>query len=854
MKNIQKELLAWLDKRPLWWRLPLKKLLRSEGISRENILEFADYALKEVQGQWDQIIDIDFREIISMEEQPSISLESISDMQNVNAIASGRSLNFGGEGVTVVYGDNGSGKSGYVRAIKAAGGVSGADPIRGNIYLTVRPKHNQPKCHVKLSNSETPIICDLSCHDPPALRNITAFDASIAMDYIGTSREASFEPRVFGVLSELAKVVDKVNKFLTERVASIDLHNPTIPTELNQAPVFNCLRQLDHNSQLEAELFDWDVSDDNKLNEYQRNINEKDPNNRIKRLQGQMEALDSINTYLNNLSSYFEENCLTLTSLLDTWNNKHRQYQLLSKDLAELAEDHDKEDLDNDVWRNLWKYANDYVRQVKLEVEKQKTCPLCRQPMEGDVLDRFNRMNDYVNSQLTFEMTETEQDFQAAARPNFQLQDKQIVTSLFAISDVWEDGPPYCELIIGATEKVAFLKKAIPKSIHATDIKFGQLDNLLGLKRLVKEKKISIQALIDQLKWMQDEKEIIKLSEELLNLKARKFCNENRSMYEDLIQRHRQAFDLAKAEKTAKTNSITIMTNSLSDRLLSQEYENNFNEELQALTDGSIKVKLRNARPGKGRVPFKIQIEDVSGRDHPPNAILSEGEQRIVSLAAFIADNSMGNIRGPLIFDDPISSLDFDYEGRTVERLVKLAKNRQVIVFTHRLSLLCAFSEICLREGVVFKDAMLISVGREKGIPTAGYLKKKKLKPSLNAMIHEDIPCLKKIDVASPEYARCLESLCSRFRTIVENCIEGILLCNITSRFQREIRSNRVNRLKELKADDCEMVDRMMTKYSCPLHSHSIETPFVMPDLEKIEDDITQFRDWAIEAKRRLAD
>jgi hypothetical protein len=37
---------------------------------------------------------------------------------------------------------------------------------------------------------------------------------------------------------------------------------------------------------------------------------------------------------------------------------------------------------------------------------------------------------------------------------------------------------------------------------------------------------------------------------------------------------------------------------------------------------------------------------------------------------------------------DPMSSLDQEYEERTAERLVALSATRQVIVFTHRLSLL----------------------------------------------------------------------------------------------------------------------------------------------------------------------
>lgn len=52
------------------------------------------------------------------------------------------------------------------------------------------------------------------------------------------------------------------------------------------------------------------------------------------------------------------------------------------------------------------------------------------------------------------------------------------------------------------------------------------------------------------------------------------------------------------------------------------------------------------------------------------------------------------------MFDDPISSLDQDFEEAVVQRLVRLAENRQVVVFTHRVSLLVLLQECGKREDV----------------------------------------------------------------------------------------------------------------------------------------------------------
>ena len=48
--------------------------------------------------------------------------------------------------------------------------------------------------------------------------------------------------------------------------------------------------------------------------------------------------------------------------------------------------------------------------------------------------------------------------------------------------------------------------------------------------------------------------------------------------------------------------------------------------------------------------------------------MLSEGEQRIVALAAFFADATGRNEQTPIIIDDPISSLDYNYEEQYCQK------------------------------------------------------------------------------------------------------------------------------------------------------------------------------------------
>ena len=110
-----------------------------------------------------------------------------------------------------------------------------------------------------------------------------------------------------------------------------------------------------------------------------------------------------------------------------------------------------------------------------------------------------------------------------------------------------------------------------------------------------------------------------------------------------------------------------------------------------------------NDRSEDGNSLFEVKIRAAVGQ--PANQeILSEGEQRALALACFLAEVGADEANHGLVFDDPVSSLDHLRIRRVAARLVtEAAKGKQVIVFTHNL---------------LFYNEML-SLATEASIPTA---------------------------------------------------------------------------------------------------------------------------------------
>jgi len=60
-----------------------------------------------------------------------------------------------------------------------------------------------------------------------------------------------------------------------------------------------------------------------------------------------------------------------------------------------------------------------------------------------------------------------------------------------------------------------------------------------------------------------------------------------------------------------------------------------------------------------------------------------------------------------------------------------------------------------------------------------------------------------------------------------------------------------VVKLPKIAASDCDMIDKMMTKYSFMEHSQPTDAPVAYFDIDEIQDDVSNFKKWAQEFKNK---
>lgn len=165
---------------------------------------------------------------------------------------------------------------------------------------------------------------------------------------------------------------------------------------------------------------------------------------------------------------------------------------------------------------------------------------------------------------------------------------------------------------------------------------------------------------------------------ELAELEASAELARSWSAIEAQVQNAKEAdrLKILKAALPKLARSLTDLSKSASDQLINQSFDALFLEECEALRAPQLKVQFvgREGRAQRRKV--------MSGR-YKPSKILSEGEQKALALADFLAEARLAGITAPIIFDDPVSSLDYRRIDELAQRIAKLADENQVIVFTH---------------------------------------------------------------------------------------------------------------------------------------------------------------------------
>ena len=852
MATTNEGLIIWFEKQSVWIQDAVVTYYNNGLFTEDDVKRFARECINEASGKKTKF-DLTNLNLLSRDDRKSFILKSISNVEGVNALAPKTELSFGSNGITVVYGENGAGKSGYIRIFKRLADAKYKEKLLHNVYV---PEENTQSCNVTVEcdGTETILNCDLEKNGEHAiLRDIDIFDTRISTAYIEDANEATYEPWVFLLFRELADVSKSVKNQIDAFKNSYDSHEIKIPEDYIGTKVGNDLASITVNSTFDEEYFSWRDDDNELLIQKEKEANLEALKSQIVQLKNEIGFLTQLKEYFEKYIDFFSEDYVkrigdTKNKLIDAKKEFETAQVLFSQEASEM----DIASVSIPAWKSLWQDVKAYYDEFLFErnivkyTEPDGICPLCGKTIGDEQAQRIKTIDEYINGNVSQKVATVKLQYLTLLKKCPKAWDPEHLSVILNSCGV-EDGRPLIESFASEIYKVSSM-------IESSDIEKTQIENI-DISSITRQ----LAAIIHEKETEKKNKETLiqdedhkKLESDIQELKAKRFVSSLKDEVFERINYLKIAKKHDEAMKCASTNRLSTKSKELVEELITIDYVRRFNEELKALTKGTVKALLKQQNVNKSKVPFRIVLESANNDRTKVDEVFSEGEKRVVSLAAFFAESSGKNIMCPLIVDDPISSLDLKFESLVINRLVEVGRQRQVIVFTHRLSMLVGLYDSCKENNVDYSELELVGRGKYKGVPTesahSGAQSLGKLKDLKNANLAK----VKKMDPNSEEYTQAIHYICQQIRNHVEKSVEDTLIYGVVQRYRKSINTlNKIDWLAQISENDCNIVDEMMTKYSSYDHSMSDETPLQEFTIEELEADLDKIITWLDDVKAR---
>ena len=163
--NVFGEILNWASTLPAWQSDAVRRFLTQESLSKQDQDEILGL-LKAEHGLTDPPKPTPLARPLKPEDIPAsgpsrqtVVLKAMHSVKNVNALAKDQRLNFR-KGITVIYGDNSAGKSGYSRVLKrACRAREKKAPILPNVFSPSTPQPPPEACfEVSVDDKDLPPV------------------------------------------------------------------------------------------------------------------------------------------------------------------------------------------------------------------------------------------------------------------------------------------------------------------------------------------------------------------------------------------------------------------------------------------------------------------------------------------------------------------------------------------------------------------------------------------------------------------------------------------------------------------------------------------------------------------------
>lgn len=787
----------------------------------------------------------------------NVSLRGIHDVAHVNALAQGERLTFDKTGVTVVYGDNGSGKSGYARILKQVcrARLPKDDKVLPNIYAA---RTGSPAAAIDFTaggQNKSAAWTSGQAADP-LLSSVSVFDSRTANVHVDQTNDVAYTPLPMKILEQLAHACQELKKRLGAEVRALEdqtpasIRNPECHARTAVGKLIAGLGAQTKPEDVEA-LATLSPVETKRFDELRADFS-RDPAKVARQLQALQSRLEKHVEGLSGLAEAItDERREQLRRLFQQWDTARRAAAAAAGD---LFADEPLPDVGSETWRALWEAARAYSQQHAYReapfpfTDDGARCVLCQQELDVAAAERMVRFERFVRNETRRKEAETEAAYQAAvdelAGAGIPIADLRGLTALIA-DDLGDD-------VLGAQVRRAALTakwrlRAIVRR-HASDDALPAGDafptEAIGVHA------VALGTRAKALLGEEESEERKRMQADYEELSDRAWLAIVKDDVLAEIGRRQKIAALNAVAKDTVTNRITAKSTEIAEHLVTNALRAQFSREIDRLGVAGLAIELRKDKTAYGVPHFRVSL--IRKPDARVGDVLSEGEHRCVALAAFLAELATTDGESAIVFDDPVSSLDHMHREAVAERLADEGKARQIIVFTHDIAFLFLLDQSCRDKGthIAFR-----CVTRSRDF--AGFCQQDP--PARAQPIEQVIEGMQKqLDNEKVRYERgdqeawerTLDSLEKRLRWTWERAVEDSV-APVIKRLSNKVQTAGLGKVTTITMDDCLFMREAYGRCSKLLHSSSEALNAPLPGPDVVQKEIDALRDWVADIKGR---
>ncbi len=754
-----------------------------------------------------------------------LALTYLRGCNGVNALAAGQDISFNPH-MTVLFGENAAGKTGYVRILKLLANVRSAEPIIPDIHRPSAPSTPEATVGFILGSAEEELHWDGERGLAPFTR-ITVFDSPAVTLHLEDNVTYVYTPADLALFGYTHSAIERVRTLLQAEMSDrLPKQNPFLTAFARGTDVYPRIEGLSGStnlSELEA-LAVVSEAERTELDALRTSVealsNASEAQTEV--LRGRATVLRDLITVENALSAFDAE---AFSHAVDT-EQSARTAQ--TESAASVFRGGQLPEELRPAWQRFIEAGEQYLVASSRTgyPEADDTCIYCQQTLGDAATTLLQSYRRYASGMAADALRSASEQVTLLQRP---IVGPEVTAALEGLRArlpslrETETVPDWVSGGLAILDRAEAVHAAVQRRERVVDPGGVDASATLGgrLAIALQEAETAIHGLegdaAERQRLLGEQR--TKVAQLEARLRLSQLMPDVRKYVEDAAWADRLRTLLGRFQ--GLLTGLTAVSKLASEDVLNRDFERVFYEECTALRAPTVTLDFPGRR---GQAARRKSV----ARDHSLEQILSEGEQKVIAIADFLAEASLRTGSAPIIFDDPVNSFDYRRIGEIARRIAALSAEHQVIVFTHDIWFTAELLAEFKGRSSECRYYQVVDDGGHKGIVSRAAHPRLDSLSSVRGRINVAIQ-----DAASgsdEDRQHRIDSAYSELRAWCEIVVETRLLNRVTQRYQPNVAMQNLSDVKvgslqaaiDVISPIWEKANRYTTAHSQPLGTLSI--------------------------------